>query len=102
MSSSTEVYKRRWYDENQETSYEEPTEIPVDKVSMEPETRNGIVCNAKHVNVREQPFKTAVAIGTVKEGEKVTILDGPTHGFYKIAVKCDTIGFLSVDFCKEV
>lgn len=97
MSNSTEVYKRRWEEEYQL----EPTRMPVEEVSMEPETKNGIVCNAKHVNVREQPFKTAGIAGTVKEGEKVTILSGPTNGFYKIAARAGRVGYLSSNFCKE-
>lgn len=96
MSNNADVYRRRW-----EESQLEPTRMPVEEVSMEPETKNGIVCNAKHVNVRKQPFKTAEVLGTVREGEKVTILGGPENGFYKIELKGDMVGFLSSNFCKE-
>lgn len=76
-----------------ESSHEERT--------MEPETRNGIVCNAPRVNLRRTPEKADNVIKIVSEGDKVIIL-GLLLGYAHVRLIDGTEGYIHQQYCEGV
>lgn len=67
-----------------------------------PETKNGIVCNAPLVRVRNDPSDMGDVVTVLDQGDEVKILGVVENRFYKIKLSKDTVGYISCKFCKEV
>lgn len=65
-----------------------------------PETINGTIVNAIHVNIRTEPNTNAEVIRLAEAGEKVTIV-GKKNGFYEVEVGNGRTGFILSNFIKE-
>lgn len=61
------------------------------------ETKTGTVKVSDSLNVRAEASKTAAKIGSLTNGQKVTILDDSETGWYKIKVDALT-GWVSADY----
>ena len=77
------------------------SESPTIEETTEPETRNGIVCNANCVRVRDDPSDKGNVMKVLDRGDEVEILDVVENRFYKIKFG-DGIGYISCKFCEEV
>lgn len=98
--------RRKTYSEESDYSVTEMDEQWVGtldhKEKMEPETRNGIVCNSSLVRVRDDPSDVGGVIKVLDNGDEVKIIGVVENRFYKIQLDKDTIGYISCKFCKEV
>ena len=93
--------RKRSYVAEMEETYE--TVEPLNqKEEMVPETKNGIVCNAPIVRVRNDPSDKGDTLTLLDQGDEVKILGVVENRFYKIKLNKDTIGYISCKFCKEV
>lgn len=98
--------RNRNYEEMINQTYKEVTS-PIQRETQEdghskPPIRNGEVINSRIVNVRESPSSSAPVIQILDRGDVVKILD-KVGEYYKIKIKDDgRIGYIFLDFCKEV
>lgn len=74
---------------------------PTIEETMEPETRNGVVCNTQFVRVRDDPSDKGNVMKILDRGDEVKILGMVENRFYKIKLG-DDIGYISCKFCEEV
>lgn len=91
--------RRRTYREEVEDEKVGPLEP---KEVMEPETKNGIVCNSSMVRVRNDPSEAGDVITVLDKGDTVKIVGVVENRFYKIQLDRNTIGYISCKFCEEV
>lgn len=77
------------------------SESPTIEETMEPTTRNGVVCNTQFVRVRDDPSDKGNVMKILDRGDEVEILDIVENRFYKIKLG-DCIGYISCKFCEEV
>lgn len=97
--------RRKAYTETTEDQIVEnqtPVEPLDQKEEMVPETKNGIVCNAPLVRVRNDPSEIGDVVTVLDQGDEVKILDTVENRFYKIELDKDRVGYISCNFCKEV
>lgn len=87
-----------------EEAYSETTqdESPVNKETMVPETKKGIVCHAQLVRVRKEPSGSATTVTVLNQGDEVIIIGKEMEPFYKIDLGDDRIGYISCKYCEEV
>lgn len=96
--------KRRRFSER---DYQEETNdgSPVSEgIKDKPDTKRGIVCNAKCVRVRKEPSSTSDTVCVLERGDEVTILGKHTDSFYEISLlnEKDRVGYISCNYCEEV
>lgn len=70
-------------------------------MALKPETRYGMVANARFVNVREEASPTADVVRIANEGERFLILY-EENGFYKVRFEDESEGFVLMDFVEEM
>lgn len=79
-----------------------PVEVGMPVVlSLKPETRYGMVANARFVNIRKEASPTADVVRIANEGERFLILY-EENGFYKVQFEDGTEGFVLIDFVLEM
>lgn len=87
--------------EKENNRYEEKIEESHAEVETTgPETINGTVVNAIHVNIRTTPDPDSEVIRLAEAGEKVKIV-GKKNGFYEVETGVGRTGFILSDFIKE-
>lgn len=66
-----------------------------------PETKNGVIINAMHVNVRREPWiDEDNVLEVLRKGDKVTIL-GKVNNFYKVSTSVNKVAYILSDWVKE-
>ena len=83
------------------TNDNEMVNTPTTKEVMEPQTKNGVICNSEFVRVRKEASGTSEVLGILNCGDKVKII-GVDKGFKKIQFNRNGIGYISSNYCKEV
>lgn len=93
--------KLRINKENPNKEVIETKDMPLAKAEVTgPETKNGIIVNSLNVNMRSGPSFESGVFGTLRNGDKVTII-GRENGFYRILTSNNITAYIFSDFVKE-
>lgn len=83
-----------------EKEIEVSEESPAKEETTGPETKNGKISNAIHVNVRMAPNLEADVVRLMREGDPVKIV-GKVNGFCEVFIDVNKTGYIDANYVQE-
>lgn len=91
--------RRRKYSEEPYEANQIAEQSPAEVETTGPETINGIIINAKLVNVRKKPSFHSEVLEVLREGDMVTILDSEGE-YYKVSTSVNKEAYIYGSYVK--